>query len=55
MGQGDVRVYGPRGTDLERENKELMRENHLLRSQLARIQSCADKMTEYIQSIRRGY
>jgi hypothetical protein len=50
-----VRVYGPRGTDLEKENQELMKENHILRSQLARIQSCADRMTEDIQSIRRGY
>jgi len=55
MSPDDVKVYGPRGTDLEKENQELIKEVARLRVQLAWIQSCAESLVDDIQSIRRGY
>jgi len=55
MSLDDVKVYGPRGTDLEKENQELMREVENLRQQMARIISFVEILREDIQSIRRGY
>jgi len=55
MKQGDVKVYGPRGTDLEKENQELMREVERLRRQLARVQSFVEILAQDVSFIRREY